>query len=161
MKILILLIFLISCAQEGIKDPRDGKGIEQEFLPYVEAFEEACKTKVIDIPINFEYNMDIKHVGYCQVFSQGKYSFKQIKIDPDFWYNSTPSVKAWLIYHELGHCHFNLGHDDSVNENKEPANIMYPYIIFNAKKLLSQGYLTNLCKMGGTLTLIDFENLYE
>lgn len=70
-------------------------------------------------------------IGLCQV-DRDKYT---ITIDPTFWATMNELGKEQLMYHELGHCAMNLGHnsatltvtDPNGNAVQIPASIMNPY----------------------------------
>lgn len=59
--------------------------------------------------------------GSC---SYGEDTPRKITINSNYWSYASQIQKAFLVYHELGHCALGLGHDDSQDENGLCKSIM-------------------------------------
>jgi hypothetical protein len=161
---ILILLFIISCGNVGIipeeKDPRSARATDPEFVKYIEQFEDTCQTKIHDLPMEFGTTEDFQKnptfAGYCEVFS-GEKTYKQIKVNYNWWAGASNFLRAWLIFHELGHCHFNLGHDDRVIAPGSPINIMHSNIPWAVSSNRLDFYLNGLCLMGGSIKRISNE----
>jgi hypothetical protein len=103
------------------KKPYTKHKLDPEFLPYVQAFEQQFNIK-LSVPIVFK-QLHSSKAGVCYMWSDG---YREIEINSTHWVNFSEEQKEQLIFHELGHCVFNLGHDDSNLEYKRtcPNSIM-------------------------------------
>lgn len=109
--------------------------IDTEFEPYVSEFEWFYGKKVKS-GISFA-DLDDDSVGMCY------YVTGNIEIDRDYWETQDEFGKEELIFHELGHCVLNKGH----NEHKMgecPASIMYPNLVPGCYKQHREYYLAEL-----------------
>jgi hypothetical protein len=63
-------------------------------------------------------------IGLCSIGSSGRV----IKINPEFWYLGGVDLgnRHQLMFHELGHCVFNLAHDNSSTSGR-PTSVMNAY----------------------------------
>lgn len=80
--------------------------VDIELQPYVEMFEEDCNCNV-DIRITFR-SQDYNYIGVCKNYK--KAGWKEIYIDPEYWYATTEGKRITLMYHELGHCVLDQDH---------------------------------------------------
>lgn len=137
---LLLFLLLTSCGTDfndfyynhivSPKDPRKQHGIDKEFITYTLYFEKLYNTKIIDIPINFAI-IDKKELGHCKFhIYTSKYIYKEIFINSLYWHKLSKLQRVYLIFHELGHCHFNKGHNINLINlgiyKKVPQSIMFP-----------------------------------
>ena len=113
---LILVILLgISCGKQlndllnmG-KRPHKNSITDASFTDQVVEFEKTFKLKV-SVPIVFE-KLDSNKAGACYKWSDG---YREIRINPEYWDTYSVFEREQLVFHELGHCIFNLDHDDSI-----------------------------------------------
>ena len=75
------------------------------------------------VPITFS-DLKNNYVGVCISYIDGR---KEIEIDSAFWNEAEDLIKEELIFHELGHCILNRGHDNTMVEA-----VGYPYKIPNS-----------------------------
>lgn len=131
MKLLsILFIFLyVSCGkdiQDYFKNTEDYSGkkskTHQDFKYYIELFENSYNVNV-NVPIIYNYE-DPLYAGACYTYSDG---YKEIKVNKKFWENYSTEQREVLIFHELGHCVFNLDHDNN-HSLYCPASVMRSYL---------------------------------
>lgn len=137
MKRLLPLLFLVSCGQ-SVQDLLNINGTPVKkyktnpiFSDFVESFSKQFSVRV-KVPIIFK-NIEEKYAGVCLKYSDG---YKEIRINPVYWNNYSLEQKEQLIYHELGHCIFNRGHNDRVMEANTncPDSIMRSYM-FNINEI--------------------------
>ena len=132
--LLLLSFMLFACGQNGLRvgtQPHPNPGIGPEFTKFVEMFESDYGHSIGNFPITFSaQNGNV--VGVCKVWTDG---YRQIEIDPTYWNNMNvpDSKRKALIYHELGHCILNRGHDSSTIDypgyGTIPKTIMNPYLM--------------------------------
>lgn len=60
-------------------------------------------------------------VGSCNTLT------KEVQIKRSFWNSSDYYTRKQIMFHELGHCYLNLGHN-SATQNGVPLSIMYPSV---------------------------------
>lgn len=135
MKTILLSVFIISGCGNVIADfqqkPKKDFDLVSEatLTPYLKRFGDYYKVKTSHIATEFTVlnNTDQHTVGLCWAYDDGA---RKIQIDTDYWNNITDNGKEQLIWHELGHCALNLGHDENLitrnNFVNIPESIMYP-----------------------------------
>lgn len=126
MKYLSILIVLIigGC---GKKLPQPKGYIDPEFIEIVRHFEATYNVKVY-VSLEFAESLEDSSVGVCHSFQTNSPS-NWIEIKKGYWDNINYYAKEQLIFHELGHCVFGYGHDESYIEKDGysiPKSIMYP-----------------------------------
>lgn len=143
MKYLFLVLFLIGCSdQKRVVTVRD---IDPELETYVTSFEHIYNVHV-NYSIKFE-NLPGNQIGECRGFRSPN---RKIVIDSDFYSQNKNNYAAieLVVFHELGHCSLNRGHDTSFKlipisgqtyGDVIPTSIMYP--TFNASYLYYLKYL--------------------
>ncbi len=107
--LLIGWLFLSSCTTLSVAYTDD------EMLPYIEKFmfvTGADDYDMVMVTIKFRTLPD-KSAGSCS------YVTREISIDPEKWFDYTEMEKTGLIFHELGHCVFNLKHDSRILEGTQ------------------------------------------
>lgn len=135
MRSLILAFTLVGCGSGQIQDhiirtdivDKRTPKVEEEFVPHVEKFKQIYK---VDFQMLIEWaTLEEKVMGVCYSWSDGH---REIQIDDVKWSNLTYEGQEELIFHELGHCVFNLDHNEETMSmgdwTKIPVSIMYPYI---------------------------------
>jgi hypothetical protein len=127
MKYLILLFLITGCGKSLEDFIRMNGNIKKAktnpvFTPFIKSFEAEFKRRV-KVPIVLK-TIDSKYAGVCLVYSDG---YREIRINKDSWDYYSYEQKEQLIYHELGHCVFNKGHDNNLRENC-PNSIMRSYM---------------------------------
>ena len=135
MKYLLIVsaLFLTACGQSGFQvqeQPHPNPGIGPQFAPFVEQFEADYGHSIGNFPIIFG-DQTGNVIGVCKIWSDG---YRQIEIDPTYWNNMNVSdaKRKALIYHELGHCILNRGHDSTMISSSFgtiPKTIMNPYLM--------------------------------
>jgi hypothetical protein len=102
--------------------------IDVEFQEYVLEFESVFNVSVGSIPITFA-DLKENNIGECHL-PYFKKSNAAIYIDKEYWVGYSSIERKALIFHELGHCIFNLDHVNLVNitDNFCPVSLMYESI---------------------------------
>lgn len=122
--VFILLVILVGC---GKTYPPPKQTIETELIDFVQKFEQRYNIKV-NASIQFVDELPSPSVGVCHSYYANSPS-NYIEIDKSYWDTLDYYGKEQLIYHELGHCVFDYGHDESViivEGYTIPKSIMYP-----------------------------------
>lgn len=132
-KILSILSFvlIVGCGkslQDMInmgKKPYSKSKTNEVFRPYINSFTQEFDVTV-RVPIVLK-KLEANKAGVCFVWSDG---YREIQINSLHWSNFSEEQKEQLIFHELGHCVFNLGHDDSMLEYRRdcPNSIMRSFM---------------------------------
>jgi hypothetical protein len=118
------LCLLVSCG-------RPTTTVDPAFTDYVNSFETATSHSVKS-GISFG-DAGQGNAGFCN-FSQ-----QQIQIDQTAWDSFGPDEREELIFHELGHCDFQLTHNlkkiavpearFNNSDEQEPESLMYPVVL--------------------------------
>lgn len=117
----VMLGILIGCAVPSTKD------VIRKKPPYVVHETDPVFYEYLDklplknnTPIIFS---DRKEgvAGTCTMWSDG---YREIQIDPKYWNKIDRSHRLQLIAHEIGHCDYDLDHDDSMSEDNCPMSAM-------------------------------------
>lgn len=137
MRSLILISVLVGCGQlEPIDHLREVQAspftykLDSELVPYYERFTDVygVDSKYVAGWFADTNSHSERAVGICYSYTNGD---RRIEIDPTYWANSSDNGKEQLIFHELGHCVFNLDHNDNRLDIKDygtiPASIMNSY----------------------------------
>jgi hypothetical protein len=132
--ILILIVLSISCGREPSKSSPDLLIEAQFYLEEAKNLfrDNGIEQKYIDMVDDVDYiwlegngvseDRMTRNIGNCQKSYDtiNKKLTLVIHINKDFWYEPHSDIKygvdnprMFLILHELGHCIFNLEHDDS------------------------------------------------
>ncbi len=128
----ILFMSFLTLSSCGIGGPLDfirrGEGYTRQFsttdttfTSYISRFENEASQKlnqpnfkVGDIPINFGDTENPEYVGICLEYTNGQ---REIIIKQSWWQSATEEARIALIFHELGHCRLDRGHDDETFNN--------------------------------------------
>lgn len=95
------------------------------MAPYVAQFETDLGVSTSHINKIF-VNLNQGYAGLCTVWNSG---YREISIDPTYWNSINDGGKKQLIYHELGHCALDRGHQSGIIVYKSqyvPDSIMNP-----------------------------------
>lgn len=126
-------LILISCGRQQKDHILDPPIYSQVKITREPALENYFKTFDSLFGVNTTYistefiKMD-DAVGKCYSWSDGT---RKISVDPDFWDKANEYEKENLIWHENGHCHFDLDHNTNmicINQDSIPESVMYPSI---------------------------------
>lgn len=111
----------------GSTDPRPYTTSDPVFDIYYKSFEKRFNVKIVDIPIRF-YQVKSEEkphsIAFCRITYSMHKKYKLIAIDSDSWNGLSKYQRYQLIDHELGHCFYELDHDDRYMPNGFPASIM-------------------------------------
>lgn len=136
--LILTLNFIVGCADKGVDDgtpnpvPFPGVSQNPELSYYIEAFE-----SLYSIDVNYSVEFDTANetggsttsgvtVGVCQVWTSG---YKRVLINKAWWDLQADVSRKILMFHELGHCSLDRGHDNRRRESDNmPLSIMYPVI---------------------------------
>ena len=149
MKKLLILLLLTSCGKFlpsdvlRIDKPYKVKKTDKTFSFYVSKFEKEFKIKV-RVPIVFE-SLKPFYSGVCYIWNDG---YKQISINKEHWNSYNIEQREQLIYHELGHCIYELKHNDLMLKDC-PASIMrsFMFSIFEIQECYNpnrKNYISNM-----------------
>ena len=114
------------------KKPYSKSKTNEVFRPYIDSFTNEFNVAV-RVPVVLK-KLEANKAGVCFVWSDG---YREIQINSLHWEFFTEEQKEQLIYHELGHCVFNLGHDDSLMPNNRscPNSIMRSFMFSQVEAL--------------------------
>lgn len=124
--VLISLTLLNSCGMAGPLDfilrskeySRQFDSTDKRLKPYVQAFEREAALvldrpnfKVGDIPVNFGDTENSDFVGVCFTYHDGS---REVIIRKRWWDHADEKARQAIVFHELGHCRLDRGHNDQV-----------------------------------------------
>ena len=117
----IITLFLIGCGQ-GF-EVKQVRNVEPLLENYVKEFEDTYQVNV-NYTVKFG-TLENNVVGNCYI----KGSKKTVTIDTEFfeYYENNEGALHQLVFHELGHCSFLLGHNDEINNQGYEKSIMNSY----------------------------------
>jgi hypothetical protein len=132
MKALLFTSVLTACGTEpqNLRTQFAPQFQDEELKPYVEDVFYAAKERGVTIPqvrLSYLFSKPPLHpempraVGLCAISKIGNNA--TITISVSYWQKASDIERSALIYHEVGHCVFRLGHYD-----QDPTSIMYPYV---------------------------------
>lgn len=134
MKLLPLLLALAGCGNnfqysEQGDSPYAGIGIDTAFFAQVEAFEVEWGQQVTNIDMFFVDRiayMDDTVIGACIIVTGGSRAYQRvIQVDRAAWGASDDAdFREILIFHELGHCALNRGHNNALFVDNTARSIM-------------------------------------
>lgn len=139
----LLMLFLISSCGKNISDFIQGKGnpkrgkTDPVFREFVDSFSQRFNISV-GVPITFK-PIEQKYAGVCLVYVNG---YREIRINKIYWESYSREQKEQLIFHELGHCVLNRGHDDSLIFNTNCPNSIMRSFMFSQHEI-NTCYLPN------------------
>jgi hypothetical protein len=111
---------------------------EKEIYFFVKKFEKNFNTTT-NISISF-FHLNKETLGLCLLNSEDR----KILISYSAWDNLLENQKEELVYHELGHCLFNLEHDDNrIFLGICPSSIMNSEIFSNLESKVCYTLLKN------------------
>jgi len=131
MKALFLTSALVACGMEpqNLRTQFVPQYQDEALKPYVEDVFYAAKERGVVIPqvrLSYLFGKQPLHsempraVGLCATSKIGNSA--TITISVSYWQEASELERSALIYHEVGHCVFRLGHYED-----DPTSIMYPY----------------------------------
>lgn len=123
MRYLILIILAVTsgCGKATIN-------IEDDLVAYYNSFIRDAKAEGFDFtsfPITIEFG---DTSGTIAAVCSRSNSVPKITVRRTFWDNVNDSMKKELIFHELGHCILNRGHDSTFQQSGGPTSIMFPNV---------------------------------
>lgn len=132
----LIFLMLTACGRVGevedflkSKDYVDKRApfVEEVFKVHVNTFKFYYKT---DFNILMEFKvLDGMTMATCKSWSDG---YREIAVDPVKWIGLSFNGQEQLLFHELGHCIFNLDHVETKMKKGNwiniPTSIMYPYV---------------------------------
>ena len=127
--IFLLLITLIACGKDNeIQMAKEYPGVDVELWGYFEKFEREAADRGINIDLVasgitgvVEKIHTFGTVGLCNHRLDQP---NHVIIDTDFWASASDNSKEMIIFHELGHCYLERGHNDNKNRDGTCASIM-------------------------------------
>lgn len=119
---LALLLMLTTACASGF-NTKDIKSIDPRLEVYVTTFE-----KIYGIEVNYTVmigplNKPVN--GMCSV----RNGSRTITIDTVYYEKNHKDYYAMeqVMFHEMGHCSLNLGHNEELDSEGMPVSIMWPY----------------------------------
>jgi len=152
-KVLVFSLVLIGCS--NTQPSRYVNSSSVELSVYVQDFENRYNLSV-GLPVYIGDDLNANTVAVCRIWVDG---YREVQFNRLFYnqYKQDYYFMQQIIYHELGHCVFNLGHDETI-ENNRPKSIMYPYAFGNTPEYKNNlySYYNELYYKGTGLVGINF-----
>ena len=123
------LITLVACGKdEQIQLNKEYQGVEPELWSYFEKFENEASERGMLVDLSaagITGTIEKIHahgtVGLCNHRLDQP---NHVIIDKDFWASASENSKEMIIFHELGHCYLERGHNDDKKSDGTCASIM-------------------------------------
>lgn len=123
----LLLVFLVMSCQEVTTSDLIVQETDPEIQVYFDKFEEEAAKRNVKVDLQdlrvygiFE-DLESSKGGTC---TYGENTPREVSINKNYWIYANPVQKAYLVYHELGHCALGLSHDDRKDEKGVCLSIM-------------------------------------
>lgn len=89
-------------------------GIEERLQPYFIDFKKEMSSNGIDLDLDVVFatvsgEFDTEVIAYCNNITSFQ---KIIRYNPYYFFNSSEESRLATVYHELGHCMFDIDHID-------------------------------------------------
>lgn len=127
-----LLFFLIffSCKEKEVLPMNGVIDIAPSFQPFVDDFiaEAALRGRNIDFSdtgLSIQFSpQPLGIAARCLEFGDDRRGSHQIEFDENLWRVAAPERRAFLVFHELGHCELNRPHQNDQLPNEEWLTMM-------------------------------------
>lgn len=124
-----LLITLVACGKDNqIQLNKEYQGVDAELWSYFEKFEKEAAERGVNIDLaaaGITGTIERIHahgtVGLCNHRLDQP---NHVIIDINFWTAASDNSKEMIIFHELGHCYLERGHNDDKKSDGTCASIM-------------------------------------
>jgi hypothetical protein len=149
--IILALAASVACMQP-MRSWESGRRVDPELEPYVQSFERAYGAFAgVRVALADLTEDGYGTVGLCQM---GGYGVKIDRAYFEYYREWMPEAVEQLVYHELGHCVFGLGHDDHEFGSTGPApwcprSVMNPYTLEACFRSYRAYYIGQLAEMAG------------
>lgn len=116
--LLLLLLSFFACKNREVLPMNGIINIAPAFQPYVEEFIQAAAERGVDIDFSdtgLSMQFSAQPLGIaarCMEFGDDRRGSHMIEFDENLWNIAAPERKAFLVFHELGHCELNRGHEN-------------------------------------------------
>lgn len=137
---LVLAMLVSACGAKIVS-------IEPQYIKYVKEFENQSSTtnnKVIvdDLVVRTRDDLGGSILAQCRMYSVFT---PLIVVSKKYWVTMSETEREMVMFHELGHCILNRGHNENLKEPNIPESIMYPYIFSSDVYLfLKSNYILEL-----------------
>jgi hypothetical protein len=98
--------------------------VDEKLQPYFNKFEQDIGIAPVGVVAFFD-DVKLPALATC---TTSPFHLPEIRVDYIWWEGASEDSREQLIYHELGHCVLDLGHNPNLNEYGCPESIMYPYV---------------------------------
>ncbi len=135
--LLLLFTFLFSCSSDfrSSEDPTEvNTSTDSEYIlvdkalwPYFQEFETEAANRNISIDLNaLEISGVIEKIEESGIAGTCQYGrhIHHVTIDQQFWNRANMLLREMVVFHELGHCVLERGHEESENQNGICLSIM-------------------------------------
>lgn len=132
---LLLLISFIACKKdEAFIETESGvrvfPEVDEALWPYFEAFELEAAERGVEVDLRESgiageiTPIDEEHVaGQCS-YIPNILSSGNVTVDSEFWENSSPLFKEFIVFHELGHCFLKRDHREDATAQGVCVSLM-------------------------------------
>jgi hypothetical protein len=117
--LIILISFLISGSCSNLRHIR---ATTKDAIPYIKEFQRDFDHHVT-VPVTME-PLDLSVAANCTTYTDG---YRQVRLNKILWPSLSHEQKKILVYHELIHCEFYMGHSETTQFTSGcPQSIMKP-----------------------------------
>jgi hypothetical protein len=132
MKAIIILslgaVLFSSCAKDIANFERQYSNVDTELWTFYSNFEYEAEKRGVTVNLQqLQVSGEIAEIDEAGVAGSCQYGSaisNHVTIDETFWRKSSNSFKEFIVFHELGHCALNRGHDETQNEEGLCLSIM-------------------------------------
>lgn len=125
---IVASLSLSSCQKESVTQNIQYANVDPELWTYYASFEREAQQRGLEYDLNaLQISGEILEISEDNVAGScrfGNHINNEVTIDRSFWNRSSPILKEFVIFHELGHCVLLRGHDESSDANGRCQSIM-------------------------------------
>lgn len=128
--LIVLALSFQSCEKEEMlmSPTKEYIGVDAELWVYFQRFEEEAAARGVYVNLNEKgitgVIEDINHEHVVGMCNHNVDTPNHVVLDKDFWTRSSSLKKELIVFHELGHCYFGMGHRDEAHEDGRCKSIM-------------------------------------
>lgn len=123
----VVCLFVISCTPKEF-DMDYSQATDPAILKYFDRFETEAMKYGLEIRLETKgvygvfSNLDNNKLGNCR-YREGEP--RKVSIDREYWQNTSDLDREYIVFHELGHCYLERGHDNSSDSGGYCRSIMH------------------------------------
>ncbi len=126
--VILSLSILISCTKyQPTSNSTSFTNVNQRLWPHFSQFEYQASLQGIDVDLESAgITGEIESIDPDGVAGTCQYGqhIHHVTVDEEFWNAASQLLREYVVFHELGHCYLDRGHDDTHDSQGNCLSIM-------------------------------------